>query len=344
MRINVDYTVADAIVELIESEKYKDPLAFDNVMLELSNNKGMQQMLNFYQHTYDYETYKKVLFLALNHMPLEPEDEGLSMLYNLLKLINTDVIKLKNKLLLIKAFDFECIAESLNETLPDETELEIDLYFVFDGINGASIVGDHVMLVNTMLWPSDAKYLPVIRDVLSHEYHHIGMKYWLSKRKQFESVFESTQSFMAYFISSLVGEGLATLYFTSGDNLYPLALESHGEAIAENFKRSVNDRQTDSEALLKLFEQDLSDILSNEMNEEHLETLFSKYSYDPSGNEPLNKTIGYHMCQSVEKHLGRNAIFDVIKNPMLIFDYYNQANVTKNGFVFSEQLLGEFGV
>lgn len=344
MKIKVDYTVAEAIVDLIETEKYKDQIVFDKVMFNLENNEGMKQMLKFYQYTYDYETYKKVLFLALNRIPLEPEDEGFGMLYDLLKLINTDLIKLKNKLALIKSFDFKSIVESLNDTLPYGTELEIDLYFVFDGINGASIVGDHVMLVNTMLWPSDAKYLSVIKDVLSHEYHHIGMKYWLSKRKQYENVYESQESFYDYFISSLVGEGLATLYFTSGDHLYPLALESHGEAIAENFKRSVNDRQTDIETLLSVLEQDLIGVLSNEMHIDHLETLYSKYSYDPSGNEPLNKTIGYYMCQSVKKHLGRNAIFKVVKNPLLIFEYYNQTKISENGFVFSEQLLGNFGV
>jgi len=176
MKIKVDYTVAEAIVDLIETEKYRDQIVFDKVMFNLENNEGMKQMLKFYQYTYDYETYKKVLFLALNRIPLEPEDEGFGMLYDLLKLINTDLIKLKNKLALIKSFDFKSIVESLNDTLPYGTELEIDLYFVFDGINGASIVGDHVMLVNTMLWPSDAKYLSVIKDVLSHEYHHIGMK------------------------------------------------------------------------------------------------------------------------------------------------------------------------
>lgn len=130
-------------------------------------------MLQFYDGLFTNEIYKDILYLALNNQTYNSDNAMLMMLYENLKRIN--LIVLKKKLLSIKFYNFESMLHRLETTLPIGTDIELNLFFVFDGINAASIFGEDTILINTMFWPSELENEKLVEDVLLHEYHHIGI-------------------------------------------------------------------------------------------------------------------------------------------------------------------------
>lgn len=339
MKINTDITMALDMMALLESKKYQVKEEFDVFMETMSKSTGFVKMIQFYEAMYSYEAYKEILFLALNDLAFTSESDLLNMLYQNLKRMN--VALLTKKVERIQTFDFESILHRLESTLPDDTEIALNLYFVVDGINAASVSGEDTILLNTMFWPSEKENENLMIDVLLHEYHHIGLKCWLSKQNiSSEDKYLDPKSFVKYMTASIIGEGAATYFFTQSDHIYPLILESHGEEIASNFRAATQKRSEDIDDLLEKLNRDLIDVLTEAKQKEALAQLSSDYSFDPSGNEPRDKTIGQYMCRRIDETLGRKQLIQCFKQLSSFYEIYNLTIKHEGDFTFSSELIG----
>ena len=343
MRINTDFSVAKYMLELLESESYRTKEMFDIKVDLMSKCDGFLEMIQFYDGVFSYDEYKEILFLALNGITYISDNETLKMLYENLKRIKLNSHLVKKKITSIRAFDFESMLHKLESTLPSKTEIDLNLYFVFDGINAASIYGEDSILINTMFWPSDKENEALIIDVLLHEYHHIGLKYWLRQYGYSnEKRYDNSNEFINYMTSSIIGEGAATYFFTDSNNLYPLILESHGEIVAENFKASVENREENINELINTLNSDLLEVVSDPKSAVELADLASKYSFDPSGREPLDKTIGYFMCKRIDEKLGRDQLIDCFKDMKGFYEKFNATVNNQTDVKFSTILYGGY--
>ncbi len=339
MKIIVDFSIATAMLNMIETDAHKKKETFEEHMDKMSTQEGFKKMLQFYENVFDYETYKEILFCALNNLELESKNEMIELQYNCLTRICEDIERFKKKVHSIQQFNFQGLLGKLKPTLPLGTDVDFTLFFVFDGINAASIYGDDSILLNTLFWPSEKHFEDVMVDVLLHEYHHIGIKHWLRKQGNcIDHKYENSKSFVEHLTSSILGEGAATYLFTSSSNLYPLIKESHGETVAEQFKISVERRSEDITQLLENLNHDLLDVLDNNKSSEALMELASKYSFDVSGKEPLDKTIGYHMCERIDRVLGRERLLGCFEDISRFYEQYNLTVENKNSFLFSNVL------
>lgn len=326
MTVTVDTSVAEKLLQLIEQGDYQEQNKFYESLEQMKSMKGIQHMLDFYRDVFQYDTYKEILFKALNHLDYQTEDESLQMMYDQFVRLSDNLDLVRQKIALIKQFDFNGVFAELEETLPNNTDIQVEIYFIFDGINGGSIVGSHTMLLNTMFWPSQAEYLSIIKDVLLHEYHHLGFKYWLNQTGfTDELICKDSEHMLMHFTVDILGEGAATYFFTNSDNLYPLVYESHGPAFAETFKESVTHRHEDIDPLLLQWNKDLAAVAKGMVTADDFKKLISRYSFDISGKEPIDKSIGYHICKTIDQNLGRQVLIECIKTPQKVFGYYNQA-------------------
>ncbi len=326
MTVTVDTSVAEKLLQLIEQGDYQEQNKFYESLEQMKSMKGIQHMLDFYRNVFQYDAYKEILFKALNHLDYQIEDESLQMMYDQFVRLSDNLDLVRQKIALIKQFDFSAAFLELEETLPDHTDIQVEIYFLFDGINGGSIVGSHTMLLNTMFWPSQSEYEPIIKEVLLHEYHHLGVKYWLNQAGfTDELIYQDSEHMLMYFTAEILGEGAATYFFTNSDNLYPLVYESHGPAFAETFRKSVTHRHEEIDQLLLQWSEDLTKVSTGSMTVDDFKKLSVQYSFDISGKEPIDKSIGYHICKTIDQTLGRKVLIECLKTPQKVFDYYNQA-------------------
>ena len=153
-----------------------------------------------------------------------------------------------------------------------------------------------------------------------------------------EDKYLDPKTFVKHLTASIIGEGAATYFFTNSDQIYPLILESHGEEIASNFREATQNRSEDIPDLLKKLDQDLLDVLTGAKSKEALAQLSNDYSFDPSGHEPLDKTIGQYMCRRIDQTLGREQLLRCFKSMSTFYETYNLTIHNESDFAFSAEL------
>ncbi len=338
MQVKVNYEVADKFIEIINHKKYIDYKVFIEAMKKLESLAGMKVMLGFYKHTYSFREYCDILYQALNRLEFDSNNQEHNLLYTNLKRIIDNEDKLHKKMRLIKNYDFNKLEDQLKCKLPDNTDIDVDIFFAFDALNGGTVIGNKIMLLNTMFWPSEETHLNLIEGVLLHEYHHIGLKYWIEQKyRNFESYHDSL-GLIRLLIISIMGEGAATYFYNDGDDLYPLALESHGEEIADALRSSMTNRSDNINSYLQEFEDDINYLASFSGDVSELKTLRSKYAYS-STSEPLDKAIGYHVCEQIDANLGTAKLIECFKSPEIFMQSYHESLSKPSEFALSEQVL-----
>lgn len=340
MNVTVNYEVANKIVDIIENNQFIEWHEFEREMDSIKDSQGIKLMIDFYK-AFDYDTYLKVLYAALNNKDEDFGNDFLNTQHVFLKRIMEDRHRLKSKIQLIRSYDFSALEKRLAEKLPKNTELDIDIFFVLDGMNGGSIVGGSQMMINTMFWPSDEKNLKLIEGILLHEYHHLGLLKWFNQYdKDFNNYSDGT-GMAKNLMLSLLSEGAATYFYNDGDDLYPLIKESHGEEMATQYRDSILSRSMNIEDDVKTLERDLFSMINASKEYELLKDIRTNYSVS-SSTEPLDKSIGYHMCSTIDGVLGTEALIRCFENPVSFFETYNTAVVDKINLKFTDDFISKW--
>lgn len=337
MNIQVNYEVAEAIMNIIDNKLYTKWAVFESEINKIEDTEGVKLMINFY-NAFDFKTYKEVLFHSLNELEYDTESEFIKSQHEHLKRIIIHKEKLSSKLESIKKYNYESLKTKLDSKLPKGTELNIEIFFVLDGINGGSIVGNSKMMLNTMFWPSSEEYLELIEGILLHEYHHLGLQYWIKKHDENFGNYSSGLDVAKYLMIAIMSEGAATYFFNDGDDLYPLAVESHGEELASAYRESMLNRGSNMEKYFSDLEEDLKYMLEFTGDIDELKTLRSKYTFNSAG-EPLDKSIGFHMCSVIEENLGSEELIGCFVNPDLFIHRYQEACNNVDELRFNEDFM-----
>ncbi|MBI9011607.1 MAG: hypothetical protein JEZ08_05195 [Clostridiales bacterium] len=341
MNITVDFEVAEKIIDLINEKKYIDDATYEDEMSKIEKLEGMQKMLNYYKGSFDFSTYKELLFKALNNFEYVSEDESLNAVYTYLKKVIEDTERLNNKLRLMRDYDFNKFEKKLVEKLPKNTNVDVDIFFAFDALNGGTIINDKTMMLNTMFWPSKEENLKLIEGILLHEYHHIGFFYWMRKFDRDFDKYSDANGMVRYLIISILGEGAATYFYNDGDDMYPLVLESHGEALAESTRSAMGNRGNNVAEYIRDLEKDIRYIMSSEDDIKELKSFVNKYFYSSNG-EPLDKSIGYHMCETIDQELGLEKLIECFEKPNIFLNRYNHASGKNSEFKVAEDIVEFF--
>lgn len=337
MKVKVNYEVAEKINSIIINDQYKDWHDFEREIDVLENTPGIELMIDFYK-SFDFSTYKEVLFAALNKSAKVFEDDFINSQYHLLTRIIDNKSKLQSKLNLIKQYDFSTLEKRLKEKLPPNTELDIEIYFVLDGINGGSIVGDGKMMINTMFWPSMEANLDLIEGILLHEYHHLGLLKWINKYDKKFDEYSDGIGMAKHLMISILSEGAATYFYNDGDDLFPLIMESHGEAMATQYRESMLNRDVNASSFISKLEGDLLIMIDEKEDYSKLQELRSSYSYSDD-TEPLDKSIGYHMCSKVDQSKGLESLIDCFELPNKFFETYNESVQDLEEYKFTDDFM-----
>jgi len=341
MNITVDFEVAEKIIDLINDKKYIDEATFEDEMNEIETLDSMQKMLKYYNGLFDFNTYKELLFKALNDIEYMNDEERLNDVYTYLKRVIEDTERLNNKLRLMRNYDFNKFEKKLIEKLPQNTNIDVDIFFAFDALNGGTIINDRTMMLNTMFWPSKDENLELIEGILLHEYHHIGFFYWMRKYEQDFDKYIDAKGMVRYLIISIIGEGAATYFYNDGDDMYPLVLESHGKELAEATRSAMGNRGDNIIEYIRELEKDIRYIMNSDDDFEKLKSLVNRYFYSSTG-EPLDKSIGFHMCETIDKELGIEKLIECFEKPNLFLNRYNNASGEKSEFKVAEDIVDFF--
>jgi hypothetical protein len=344
MKIKVDYSMAIDFKEFILNKDYESKEKCEQFVSELALEESFQKMMMFYKEYFTKEQYIDILFRALNLHPFKTDDKSLEIMYENFKRLRGRDDLIQKKIKLIEQYDFEKLKHLLESTLPKNTELEINIHFVFDGINGGSIVDKNTMLLYTMFWPSEEKNLKLIEGVLLHEYHHLGIKYWLDKDPVRKKIYSKKDNISLALILSdgILSEGSATYFFNKGHNIYPLILESHGEIFAQQYQESMDNRKTGINSVIKELENNLEKLISNKEVYDTMKEIVSNYGFSYEGKEPKDKVIGCYMCEIIEEVYGREELVKCFLNPESFIVKYNEAAKINNKYTFSKELINNW--
>ncbi len=343
MKVTVDLTMAEQVYVFLESGKHSSKEQCMQLMDSLEELDSFQKMIKFYDGMFTQKQYTEIFYLALNDLPFESEDSLLEQLYgNLKRLQNIELIH--KKLTLIKGYNFDTIKEKLEDALPCEMDLEVHISFVFDGINGGSILGKKDMLLNVMFWPSEVSNLYLIEGILLHEYHHIGIKNLLSKGSYLKNNPLSDGETAQYLLATVMSEGAATHLFNDGHDLYTLVCESHGQEYAATYQESMQCRSSHISEVIKEFESDIMGLLSSEVMPSEKNDLIEKYCFNHAGKEPRDKALGCHMCQVIQAEFGKRHLVSCFDNPFKFIKSYSEATQPNDELKFSSQLVGAYKV
>jgi len=120
----------------------------------------------------------------------------------------------------------------LVNTLPVGTVLNLNIFFCLDGFNGGSIVDKNTMCLDVLFWPSKKNIEKEIEGIVLHEFHHIGILYWLNKNERRNNILNKKDkgSLAVKLVEAILGEG-AAVYFFNEDLSYIDLIEAN-EAFA----------------------------------------------------------------------------------------------------------------
>lgn len=317
----IDNSFVTIIIDYSMHKVDCSPKLFDAMFEELVQLTSYHKMIEFYSWAFTSEEYKEALFCALNSIEFKSDNEMALLLYLNLKRLN-DVELLNKKVDVFNKYNFSQSARLLKNTLPLKTNDDMTVYFTFDGINGGSIIGDNEMMINFMMWPSDSKKINAIEGILLHEYHHIGIKEIL-KDRGYLKIAKTNKDIIKKLAISIVTEGIATYLFNQDDGLSELLVESHGEELANNYKKSTNPKCNDMCKLILKYNSDM--LFISECNcLENANKYLDEYCFNFDGGEPIDKTLGVHICKTIDRNLGRDKLIELLVDPFDVIKQYNE--------------------
>lgn len=344
MKLNVDYSVAVKFAEFLSTENYKDKRHKDSFIKYLDQNRSFNKQFQFHEGNMTSKEYFHIIFSILNDNPIESENFVMNVVTNSFKNILSKKDKLQRKIKNIQEYDFTKLENKLLKTLPEGTPLNINIHIVLDGFNAGCILDSSDMLIDAIFWPSDKKNEHQIEGIILHEYHHLGLKYWLNKNKKRKQILKEKSGYelAVKLVESIIGEGAATYFFNQSDNLTDLLEEAYGETIANQYLESLKKAKMDIKTLIKRFEYDLEHLLGNKDKYEEMKESTKDYGFCKEFGQPLDKAIGVYMCKTIERGEGRKGLIEIFKNPSLFLSKYNESAKKINRLEIKEEIVQDW--
>lgn len=344
MNINVDNSIVVKFSEFTNNENYKTQKGKENFMRWLKENDSFNKQVDFHKGNWRVEEYFEIIFSILNKNTIKSDNFVLNIISNSFENVISNKDIMQKKIENIKEYDFTKLQKRLLETLPKDTSLNMTIHIVLDGFNAGSIIDEENMLIDAIFWPSDKAKEFQIEGIILHEYHHLGLMYWLKKNKRRNEILKnkSGQELAVRLVENIIGEGAATYFFNQNEDLTSLLAESYGKSIADQYKESLKRAKTDIDTFLKSLENDLEYLLNNKGKYDDMKAITNKYSFDEDFGQPLDKAIGVYMCETIEKQEGRKGLIKTFKEPSLFLSMYNRAAKGLNRLEIKEEIIEEW--
>lgn len=328
MKIHVSMSAAE-LATMVLKKLYHDSI-IDKTYISyiLNNDLGYKTQLKFYSGKITLDQYIDVLVSSINNQKYITDNDVLKRMNSSFLRISQNLELLDKKLDRIKSFDFEGLENKLNNTLPQGTEFDFNIFICLDGYNFGSIVDNHTMCLDILFWPSEKSYEKEIEGIILHEFHHIGMLYWLNKNKRRFDILSNKNniSLAIKLVESIMSEGAAVYFFNESEGLYELVREAYGEELYANSREKYFDSWSDIDIKMDNFINLLSELLTSHISEyNRFKNTVSKYFFMNNNEEALNKVIGQYMCSLIDKVLGRAALIKSFKDTKVFLNYYNIA-------------------
>lgn len=336
--------MAESFKEFISNKNYLTKENCQEFVESLSKEESYKKMMSFYEGQLTKEKYIDIIYKGFNLENFETESPHLKLMHENFRLLIRNEGLLEKKVNLIKEYDFKKLGTLLEPTLPENTQMDINIYFVIDGINAGSALDMNTMLLYTMIFPSDKKDLELIEGILLHEYHHLGLKYWLEKDPLRGKILsEKNHLKVAWKLSeALMGEGAATYFFNRDHNIYPLLLESYGKSFAQIYQNAMDSRTNNVNKLMEELEKDLNTIIDNKKSYSEMIDILNGYTFNAEGGEPKDKTVGCYMCGVIEEELGRKYLIQSFLAPKEFILKYHEASQKSGAYTFSEDIVSKW--
>lgn len=210
--------------------------------------------------------------------------------------------------------------ESVNiarKYLPKQTKIDVDMYLTVDPFNTGMMRPKKVFLSILLAEPT----LKLAKG-FSHEFHHVGARYWLNKNLQLQALKGSNEhaQMLAEVVTYFVTEGLANCYTS------PSAI--HIVKGAEEHNTRVNELEQKMPQLRRDLEQLLLWICKQHQPIRDVKEAFRAISLDTSGcGLPAGHFLSGRMVEAMDKSndVSREEIISLMKNPFDFIDMYNMA-------------------
>lgn len=328
MRVNISKSAAERMTEILRNLIKGDNVDKDLIMDFLKNDDGCKVQFKFYGNNFTIEEYADMFIKSVKDEKYKTDSEILGRMNNALMRISKNMDLLDKKIRNIKEYDLEILEGKLKDTLPEDTQLNFNIFFCLDGYNAGSIVDKNTMCLDALFWASDKAKEEQIEGIILHEFHHIGCLYWLNKneRRNYLLSRKDNNSLAISLIESIMGEGAAVYFFNESEDLYELIKEAYGIDVGnsseEKYLNSWNGMDKKLESLKELLVQ-----LLTEPNTEYkrLKAVVNQCSYSKDNEEALDKVIGKYMCMAIDSNLGRERLLECFKEPKKFLNYYNEA-------------------
>lgn len=316
----IDFRFVEIINDYLNHQENKSLENFSLMFEKLTTLTAFNKMIRFYESLFSENEYREALKSVLLDEVFESDNEMAVMLYtNLLRIKDTHLIN--RKLELFRHYDFGKLQDNLESTLPYQCDSKLEVYFVYDGINGGSIVGENQMMINFMLWPSNLNYMSAMEGILLHEAHHLGMIEIYTKEGLYQFGKKENDVENSLLIS-LVTEGIATYLFNQNNSLSDLIVDSHGQEYANLYKESENLKEHKISEMIHKLNQDISLMKASQDYDENAKIL-GDYCCNYDGGQPLDKAIGVFISKTIDERLGRRRLIELLVNPKEFINTYN---------------------
>jgi len=289
------------------------------------------------------ETFLDFILQALGHLPApgpEKAADGTLTAFGRRKSLWTAASRHPERLerLMQRLTDRPQMARAIARAaaaLPPDTPLENHFYLVVFGASTAFSVGaeNGIDLLQLPLHSDGRLNLEEVGDILAHELHHTGFFYWLNRNMP------DLKIAPVMLTGILAAEGMATHFI----DRVPAHLEeyrSRENTIYAEVAADWNHHSASLPALYRRAAGDMRRLLSKKAKPADVQKWWMAGAKGPA------YILGADMIARIEKELGREAVFRVVKDFRTLIHTYNRAALHArsrggNPFIFPAGLAGD---
>lgn len=246
---------------------------------------------------------------------------------------------LRNRASSLQQMDFTAIENRVRRYLPEGTPIDSAIHLTIDEFNGAFQHAGEMGISLSRPFSDPAAFT----DVLSHELHHLGFRYWATRdsRRQLLLSEDSARSVAVGFVENLLFEGMAVKFFTSNQfspdatGLVPEEPSTEYRLKVEGFRRNENTLFKHAEALLR-------DCLTDSADLEHCRRSAQGFLVDLQGVQPSGHYLGWRMVDTMSTEQENASIVDNIRDLSHFLEQYNHAAEIQGTYHFGDDVVRLF--